>query len=307
MSASAIPHDVLVFEHIPKTAGTTLRQVLRRRYGEDVVSNFSVANPQRRLDKLAVRFRSKHPPRAFISTIGYGLHERLPGDHRYAHFTLLRDPVQRTISNYYYSLQIGEIAEDVTLLEFCSGDPAAVGPDRATNRQTAFLASRVWNYQTGFLSGLRVEQILDGRPFRPEDYDEALLARAKANLDTFVVAGLVARFDETLLLLGHTLGWPLRTLRFVETNRGQRRPKSLDLTPEERTAIEAANVLDLALYRYAERRFEQLLAERLPDLPDRLQALKRTNRVFRPIIPIEQRLEHLWTRMQRARIARAIR
>jgi hypothetical protein len=305
MPAPPAAPDVLVFEHIPKTAGTTFRQVLRRRYGPDLATHFSVANPANRLQNLVARFESARPPRALISTIGYGLHERLPGGRRTAHFTLLRDPIQRTISNYYYSLQIGEIAEDVTLVAFCSGDPATVGPDRASNRQTAFLASRSWNYQTGFLGGLRVRQLLDGRPFDPADYDAALLERAKANLDTFLVPGLVARFDETLLLLGHALGWPLRTLRFVKTNRGQRRPKRLDLTPEERAALEAANTLDLALYRHAEERFAQLLAERLPDLPERLRAMERMNRVFRPLMPIEHRIERLRSRARQARRARS--
>jgi hypothetical protein len=293
---------VLVFEHIPKTAGTTLRQVMQRRFGAGLAAHFSVAHPQRRLDKLAVRFQGPKPPRALISTIGYGLHERLPGDLRYAHFTLLRDPVQRTLSNYYYSLQIGEIDEDVTLLEFCSGDPDALGPDRVRNRQTAFLASRMWNYQTGFLGGLRVQQLLDDRPFDPADYDDALLDRAKANLDTFLVPGLVARFDETLLLLGRTLGWPLRTLRFVKTNRGQRRPKHLDLGAEERAAIEAANVLDIQLYRHAEQRFERLLADGLPDLEERQRALDRTNRLYRPLLPIEFRLQRLRVKAGRGRL-----
>jgi hypothetical protein len=298
------PHDVLVFEHIPKTAGTTLRQVLRRRYGDGLLTHFKVSDPQSRLDNLAALIRSGRPPRALISTVGYGLQERLPGDLRYAHFTLLRNPVQRTISNYYYSLQIGEVHEGVTLLEFCSGDPAVVDATRATNRQTAFLASRNWNYQTGFLSGLRAAQLLDGRPFNPADYDEALLERAKHNLDAFVVPGLVERFDETLLLLGHTLGWPLRTLRFVKTNKGTRRPKRLALSAEEEAALQAANVLDLALYRYAEERFARLLAERLPDLPDRLRAFDRMNRAYRLLAPVEHRIQRLGARPPQAGAAR---
>jgi hypothetical protein len=291
--------DVLVFEHIPKTAGTTLRQVLRRRYGSRLAVHFSVAQPRRRAAELAALIEAGRPPRALISTVGYGLHERLPGSLRYAHFTLLRDPIQRTISNYYYSLQIGEVQEGTSLVAFCSADPDTVVAARATNKQTAFLASRNWNYQTAFLSGLRAQQLLDGRPFDPADYDEALLERAKRNLDAFVVPGLVERFDETLLLLGHTLGWPLRTLRFVQKNRGRRRPKRLDLSAEERDALAAANALDLELYRHAAERFERLLAERLPDLPDRLRALGRMNRVYRPLAPVEHRLRRLRVRAAR--------
>jgi hypothetical protein len=125
-----------------------------------------------------------------------------------------------------------------------------------------------------------VRQLLDGHPFRPEDYDEGLLAQAEATLDRCAMVGLTERFEESLLLAGSTFGWPTTALRFVPKNRGRRRPKRLDLTDEERAALEAANRLDLALYRFAEDRFDRLLGERVPDLGGRLRRLHQVNRLY---------------------------
>jgi hypothetical protein len=145
-------YDVLVFEHIPKTAGSTLRTVLRRLYGRGLFLHTNVRAPLGRFEELQEEVRSgRRPIRAIGSHVGYGLHERLPGALRYAHFTLLRDPIQRTISDYYYGLQEGQIEEGVTLLEAISLDSPRAIPLRA------------WNVQTAFLGGLRAEYLLDGR------------------------------------------------------------------------------------------------------------------------------------------------
>src|SRR5690606_24103420 len=248
-----------------KTAGSTLRRVLWHRYGSGHVVHTRMVDPAPRTEELRAQIRAGRPPRAITSHIGYGLHERLPGDLRYRHITILRDPIERTVSHYYFALKQENLDEGTTLLDFCRGDAASPS------------ALRAWNNQTAYLSGLRVRQLHDGHPFDPTEYDEALLARAQANLDRFAAVGLVERFDESLLLLGRTFGWPLVTLRSLPRNVG-RRPRRLALTAEERAALEAANRLDLALYRHAERRFEVLLAERVPDAPARLGALARLNR-----------------------------
>ncbi len=286
-SASALPvFDVLFFEHMPKTAGTTMQQLFRRRYRANVVMLTQVKGAPKRLDEMAAAIRAGHPPAAVFSHIGYGVHARLPETApplRYAHLTLLRDPIERAISSYYYYRQRGGVAAETTIAQFCSADG---------------YPKHAYNMQTAFLGGLREEQMLDRIPFREEDYDEALLETAKRNLDAFAALGLVERFDESVLLFGRTLGWPLSALRFVSKNRGKRRPKALDLAPDDRAALEAANKLDQALYRHAEARFEALLAERVPDLEAQLRALGRLNRAYGPLEPLIKRLRPLtrWAR-----------
>lgn len=281
-------YDVLVFEHIPKTAGVTLRQVLWRRLGNRIFVHTNVMDPGPKTERLQELIRAGRPPAAISSHIGYGLHERLPGDLRYAHITMLRNPIDRTLSHYYWAIEQGNLPEGTTLIDFCRDDVPTHFPLRARN------------FQTAYLSGLRVRALLDGEPPRPEDHDEALLARAKANLDRFAAHGLVSRFEESLLLFGRTFGWPLVALRSLPRNVGKRRPRRVALTAAEEAALAEANRLDAALYAHAEARFEALLAERVPDAEGRLRSLSRLNRAYRAVAPAVNGLETLKRGVRRA-------
>lgn len=280
--------DVLVFEHIPKNAGSTFRTVLSRWFGDTHVKHTNVFDPKPRLKRLQARFSDDPPIRALSTHIGYGLHERLPGDLHYVHFTFLRDPVDRTISHYYYALDKGKIEEGTSLIDFCNMDAPAIFP--------------IWprNFQTVFLSGLRVRALLDGELPGPEDHAEALLEQAIRNLDTFPALGLVSRYEESLLLFGHTFGWPLSALCYVTVNKGTRRPRQVELTDEEREVVMRVNKLDFALYQHAERRFERLLAERVPDVPGQLRVLRRLNRAYRSAPHVANKIIRTSTRMRRA-------
>src|SRR5262245_34850495 len=98
----------VIFLHLPKTGGTTLSAILERQYRPDQVlpirgdvrSNrgdmvFDVLRsvPQERIASL--RLVSGHIP--------YGMHELLPAPSLY--ITLLRDPVQRALSQYRHVLR----------------------------------------------------------------------------------------------------------------------------------------------------------------------------------------------------------
>lgn len=283
-------YDVLLFEHIPKTAGSTFRRVLWQQYGSAHEVHTSMNDPEPRTEQIRAAIRAGRTLRALTSHVGYGLHERLPDHLRFAHVTILRDPVDRAVSHYYYARSRGNVGEDTTLLDFCR--PGLSRPN----------ALRAWNTQTAYLSGLRLRQ-LHGHPFDPTEYDEALLDQAKANLDRFAAVGLLERFDESLLLLGRTFGWPLVTLRSLPRNVGRRPPRAA-LSDEEREALEAANRLDRALYRYATERFEALLEERVPDAPERLRSLSRLNQAYRSMAPAVKGLEAVKRTVRRVLRAR---
>jgi hypothetical protein len=134
-------YDVLIFEHIPKTAGSTLRIVLWNQFGAGHVVHTNMRDPGPRTEELRQRILTGRPLRAISSHIGYGLHERLPGDLRYAHITMLRHPLDRTLSHYYYALERGNIDAGTTLVEFCRSDGSEA------------CALRAWTCQTAYLSG----------------------------------------------------------------------------------------------------------------------------------------------------------
>jgi hypothetical protein len=261
--------DILIFNHIKKTAGSTLRHVLFDVYGGRRVHSlyaYSGAHFATFAEHMAYLTETLAPAEPKVSAIashaGFGVHERLPQRHRYRLFTMLRDPVQRTISIYHFVIQNGTYPPDTTL--------DAVLED----------TERVFNTQTADLGGLMVRHTLDGEPLRREDYDDALLERAKANLLAHDLFGLAERFDESLLLAGEVLGWPARKLTYATVNVGKVRRTRPPLTPDEIERIREHNRLDLALYAFAQEHFERRLRERLPDVAARLRAFERANRLY---------------------------
>jgi hypothetical protein len=261
--------DILVFNHIKKTAGSTLRHVLFKVYGGRRVHSL-YAYPGAHLETFAEHMarlgKALAPTQPEVSAIashaGYGFHERLPQHHRYRLFTMLRDPVHRTISIYHFVLQNGTYPPDTTLEAFLED------------------TERTYNTQTADLGGLMVGATLDGVPLRREDYDEALLERAKANLLAHDVFGLAERFDESLLLAGEVLGWPRRKLAYATVNVGKVRRTRPSLTPAQLERIRDHNRLDSALYAFAAEHFERALRERLPDAVARRRAFQRSNRLY---------------------------
>src|SRR5690606_26000574 len=257
--------EVLLFDHIGKTAGSTIRHVLWRVYGHEAVFTSTVVGQhQERIAALTGLLDTERPAvSVIVAHTGYGLHGRLPQRHRYRLFTLLRDPVERTLSNYYFEIQKGRLPASVSLVEWLERD-----------------VERAYNVQTAFLGGLAVAVHLDGRVLSRDCFTDDLLARAREALDAHEVVGLAERFDESLLLLGQAFGWPIRQMRYFEANRGRLRARRAGPTAEELEAVRAANRLDAALYDYARARFEAQLRERLPDVDARLDALARANRFY---------------------------
>src|SRR5690606_19640550 len=155
------------------------RYILWRIYGYDrVFVSTVVGKHQARIAKLGPLLDAEPPARSVvIAHTGYGLHERLPERHRYRLFTLLRDPVQRTISSYYFEVQKGRLPASVSLPEWLERD-----------------LSRACNVQAAYLGGLALQEHLDGRPPTRADFDDALLERAKAALRAHEVVGLTERF-----------------------------------------------------------------------------------------------------------------
>lgn len=81
---------------------------------------------------------------------------------------------------------------------------------------------------------------------------ERVLERAKSNLrQHFAAVGLTERFDESVALFGHALGWS-QLLGYESRNRSQNRPLHDTISREVLNKVEADNALDIALYQYAQ-------------------------------------------------------
>jgi hypothetical protein len=225
--------EVVLFNHIPKTAGSTMRRVLFRTVGgKRVLFATTLGEHREQLGQIVQRLDGRtRGSYAVIAHTGWGIQDRLPARHEYRAFTMLREPVDRTISMYFYSLDSHRLSLEQFLEQ---------------------LPEHSYNHQTAFLGGLTAPHHLDGEPIRREQFDRALLERAKRNLESHLVVGLTERFDDSLVLLRRAYGWPRWRMRYKPVNVGNRK----QVSPAELEAVRAYNELDIELYELGREVFE---------------------------------------------------
>jgi hypothetical protein len=292
---------LILFVHVPKTAGNTLRAILHRQYGRAacleirwgpdmppvphlvLTADVPYLTPWYRdriqpgqawypepLPSVARRFQGlpeerRCQIRVIRGHMTFGLDRYLPGPAAY--FTLLRNPVDQVLSAYYYS----------------TGHEPTV--DDLYEQIAARLES---NMQTWIMAG-------------PHDSDLQLppgemLARAQDNLRACAVVGLTERFDETLLLLRRAFGW--RWPFYVRRNVNRQRPSASATPVGVQHRVEADNTLDVALYAAACERFEAQIAAYGP-------SFERHLRLFRAMNAAWQRGHRFKRRLRRASSALA--
>ena len=224
---------VVLFLHIPKAGGSTLGEYV---YNQCSAPNAIAGDPLSagvayleygflKPDELVVpehvvNLLSRADLRAVIGHFWFGIHEHVARPSRY--ITLLRDPLERVVSLYYYA----KLEETMSLEEFARNPPFR----------------EVDNDQTRRIAGVNPPV---------GECTRATLDLARENLRRhFDVVGTTERMDETVAQLKAKLGWNREVVSYPR-NVNTDRPKSSLLTPEALDAIRARNELDYELWRYA--------------------------------------------------------
>lgn len=250
--------DTIIFLHIHKTAGTTLHRIIERQYRPEQIWTL---DEQHVLDDLLALSDAQRAEIQMLSGhMIFGLHAYMPGTSTY--FTLLREPIERAISFYYF------IRRNPHHYHF---DPIRSGGLSLEGFLEARHNNMMDNGQTRMLAGaLQYDQPVG-------ECTRELLELAKRNLrDSFSVVGLVEYFDESLLLLRQAYGW--RNLFYVKQNVTDSRPLKEELSPDALDLAAEYNQLDLELYRYATSLFEQQVRQQGPRFARRVQLFKLANR-----------------------------
>ncbi len=228
-------NETLIFQHIPKTAGTTLSFILTHHFQEqDIyhVRNLKQMNGPAYSSHFGStdNFIALHPDernsfRLIIGHETFGLHRHL--NHPVKYITFVRDPVERVISQYCQyrrMIKANELDdEQLTLEQFLALNPHVMN-----------------NYQTRNLSGL------DFVSYTPKECYQKTLE----NIDQyFSFVGIVERFDESLLLPSKLFDWPRVT--YIRRNTTTTQDSNINIDPATIQKIREANQLDTKLYRHA--------------------------------------------------------
>jgi len=172
-----------------------------------------------------------------IGHFGFIPGDSLPSPSDYLHATVLRNPIDRVLSDYFYHINdVSEhnLSEIERKIKFMPMDEAFYAPEictRFANYQAVHFAS-FFHFAPGSLS------------------DEELLRLAKKGLDQYDLVGTTEKlsdFLEVFKRIFHFGGGPV----LQHHNVTSARKEFSDLSVKLKTRIEAINQVDMELWRYA--------------------------------------------------------
>jgi len=260
--------DVLVHLHIPKTGGTSLNSMVQHGFRTDEVFDTTIDGNQlykglslatyeycrERLARYApyylrrIRYVTGHVP--------MGLHRAFAGSAKY--FTVIRHPVDRVISDFFFRIQINEPY-------LRNGKPLAF-ENYVEDGRDIYLN----DYQVRVVSGCPE---LDAAPApRGEQTIGAPVERyhlevAKRNIEEhFLAAAALEQMMDLALLVRRVYGWSMRRMLTEYKARTRQRPRVDDASPRVIKIIEKHNSHDLELYEWVAKRFAMQLQLFEPEL-----------------------------------------
>lgn len=239
----------ILFLHIPKTAGTTLLQIINKQYQNGEIADCYFKDP---LQTEIFLKQVSHNPNVKMIYGHYNLGVRHYLATPYTFFTLLRDPVERVISFYYFLKTVGHVHQskliNMSLEEFFLSKEIPYIPSLFYNSQTADLSADFPFLDKG---GMIIH--FPNTPYPPQQPPS--LEKAKEHMEKyFSVVGITEMFDETLFMLKKAFSW--RDISYTKQNVGINRPTQTQIPNHVIDLIMEKNQLDIQLYQWAKKRFE---------------------------------------------------
>ena len=216
----------ILFTHIPKTAGTSFRHILDFNYNKDEILRC-------RGRKAFILARNK---KVFMGHLPYGIHKYRPFE-KFDYITFFRNPIDRTISHYYFVLQGVDHANH----QFHQNH--SIEEILNYNQKISNFGSLRDNLQTRFLYGV------DALSYKNIS-DLKLLNKAKEHLgNKYKTFGIQEKFEESVVRMCEELNLnynqELIEARNKVTKTKEELPQStIDLITEK-------NKLDIELYEFA--------------------------------------------------------
>lgn len=231
---------MIVFQHMPKTAGTYVGQYIASAIGEDSV--IQIVDNSTLLSTPKDAFSGKKVVFGHLSKkyLDFRLKD-------YHYVTCLRDPVDRVISSYFYWRHVVRTASwkmNTSRTEYLADQSLDAYEDLARCLSSTDLQGydELRNLQTWMLGHADDDRRLD------EDH---VLELAKRHLDSADLLGVMENISDFLQRLVRIVGGdPSRALERKDINANTERPAVSAVPLWLRKEIEDRNQLDIELYEY---------------------------------------------------------
>jgi sulfotransferase famil protein len=247
---------VLLYLHIPKTAGESLTKHIFDHYNDATGSSeeggwFSSGvyyfpgqlGFMRRVEANypddVVQALRRSDLRAAVGHFSFGLHLLIDEPITYA--TMVRHPVERILSLYCHLKRWPSYDRYPPWLE-----RVGLRPLEADTSLDEFIR----NYPLRELDNDQTRRVA-GKDPGYGSCSPRLLDMARSNIERFFsFVGVTERFEESLQVVADVLGWSLEFPAYKKNVNEQRAPTS-SVPPETKAAILERNTLDLELYSFA--------------------------------------------------------
>jgi hypothetical protein len=221
----------IAFIHIRKTAGTTLLEAVGQNYQPKQQLSLD-GRPQNITRTLYSLLNLGNTPVSFVyGHVGFGITKYLTPD--FKTITILRDPIQRSISQYFFLQERKEAGASY----FQNNSLAYAIEDPEVNHLFTNVQTRALSSQTVLISDKPASEM-----------NETDLKSALQNLKLLYMVGFTEEFATMMEQLSRSMGLRLHiTPRNVNPNK----PSWKDLSSEEQSLLARANELDQELYHAA--------------------------------------------------------
>ncbi|PCE22685.1 sulfotransferase family protein [Paraburkholderia acidicola] len=234
----------IAFVHIPRTAGTTFGVYLDGLYAGRKAAKFYAdeLHPVVNAKVDAFRELDADEKASFELLRGHFVYGFDDGESGCRYLTLLREPVARLVSYYFYALK------------------------ERTHYLHTYLFQRRIGLERFLMSDASIDldnsqvRAISGATFASsrERVTEAHLELAKRNLlERFAAFGLTEQFDVSMQRFSRAFGWPLPAQE--RRNEGAY-ARDMTLSDACRAYVEEKNRFDIELYRFATAHFESAAA-----------------------------------------------
>ncbi len=238
---------MLFYMHLPKTAGTTIQNLVMRQYEKGELLYF--------YDEESIQKGFANDEiKAVIGHFRYGFHQFTTKPYTYV--TFMRKPLKQAVSHYYhyYENKSLEEVQKMTIEEFAA-------------------SKYNYNFQTRFISG---ENHIESDP-------EKYLQIAKDNIDKhFTMVGITERLDESVVLMKNLLGF--KHSFYNSSNINEKRQQRPELTASAIEAINENTLMDQQLYDYAVKRFDEQIRT-IPNFEKQVKRHVVANKWFQKLDP----------------------